>query len=149
RVLKVAKAAFNLAGTLDPRVAANRDAWRIGLAEIPGTVRARDTVLADKQVGRAVAVAHDQGDDFGLYVQLHAESGQRTSQLLRCVVRDLQRDRLMVPHSRKGRGGGKGGHIAVPLTPSLAARLRRAAAGRAPDDLLLVRSDGAAWKEHS
>lgn len=149
RVLKSAKAAFSLAGTLDPRVAANKDTWRTGLQEIPGTVRARDAVLTDAEVARAVAVGYGISDAFGLYVQTHAETGARTSQILRTTCNDLQRDRLMIPHSRKGRGGGKGGHIAVPLTPSLAARLLHAAAGRAADAPLLLRPDEKAWKEHS
>jgi integrase len=149
RLMKAAKAALALAGSLDPRVAANVDAWRTGLAEIPGAVKARDAVLTDKQVARAVAAAYAESDAFGVYTQLHAETGARTSQLLRCVVSDLERDRLQIPRSRKGRGGGKGGHIGVPLTASLAERLRRMAAGRGDGESLLVQPDGHHWKDQS
>jgi hypothetical protein len=146
RVLKPAHAAFNLSAKLDPRVAANREAWRTGLEMLPGTVTARDAVLTDKQVMAVVAAAYDISEPFGLYVQVHAEVGARSSQLARCTVGDLHRDKLMVPASRKGRGGGRGGHVGVPLTPSLAARLHKAAAGRPASAPLLIRADGAAWR---
>jgi integrase len=146
RVLKPARAALVLAGTLDPRIAANAQAWRVGLAELPNTVKARDVVLTDAQVQRVVAAAYELSAAFGLYVQAHAEVGSRTSQLARLTVADLQRDRLMVPGSRKGRGGGKPDRTPVPLAPSLAARLKAAAAGRSADAPLLLRSGGEPWR---
>jgi hypothetical protein len=146
RVLKPAHAAFNLSAKLDPRVAANREAWRTGLEMLPNTVTARDAVLTDKQVVAVVAAAYDVSAEFGAYVQVHAEVGARSSQLARCTVGDLHRDKLMVPASHKGRGGGRGGHVGVPLTPSLAARLHKAAAGRSASAPLLIRADGAAWQ---
>jgi hypothetical protein len=146
RVLKPAHAAFNLAAKLDTRVAANAQAWKVGLEALPNTVKARDAVLTDAQVQRVVAAAYDVSAAFGLYVQVHAEVGARSSQLARCTVGDLHRDKLMVPASHKGRGGGRGGHVGVPLTPSLAAGLRKAAAGRPASAPLLTRADGAAWQ---
>ena len=146
RVLKPAHAAFNLQGKLDPRVAANAQAWRTGLEMLPNTVTARDAVLTDRQVMAVVAAAYDVSAAFGLYVQVHAEVGSRSSQLARCTVGDLHRDKLMVPASRKGRGGGRGGHVGVPLMPALAALLRKAAAGRPANAPLLTRADGAAWQ---
>jgi integrase len=145
RVAKVAKAAINLAASLDARVAANREAWRIGLAELPNAAKARDAVLTDAQVKATVAAAYAIGERVGVYVQAHAETGARSSQLAGCTVGDLVRDKLLVPHSRKGRGGGKGGHIAVPITASLAARLRRAAGNRPADAALFLRPDGEPW----
>src|SRR5262245_5516979 len=50
RVFKPAKAAFTLAAKLDPRVAANAQAWAVGLEALRGTVKAREAVLTDKQV---------------------------------------------------------------------------------------------------
>ena len=146
RMLKGTHAAFNLAAKLDTRVAANAPAWKVGLEALPNTVAARDAVLTDKQVMAVVAAAYDISDAFGLYVQVHAEVGSRSSQLARCTVADLHRDKLMVPASHKGRGGGRGGHVGVPLTPSLAAGLRKAAAGRPASAPLLTRADGAAWQ---
>jgi integrase len=145
RLMKSACAAFTLAAKLDRRVAANREAWRVGLEQFTGAVKARDTVLTDKQVAAVVAEAYRMSDAFGLYVQAHAETGARSSQLARCVVADLQKNRLMIPASRKGRNGGRGGHVPVPLMPALAAKLAQVARGRAGSEPLLRRSDGKPW----
>jgi integrase len=131
RMLKGAIAAFNLAAKLDKRIAANREAWKVGLEALPNAVTARDAVLSDKQVLAVVAASYQISEEFGLYVQVHAETGSRSSQLARCTVGDLHGDKLMIPASRKGKNGGRGGKVGVPLTPALAERLRRAATGRA------------------
>jgi integrase len=109
-------------------------------------VTARDAVLTDKQVMAVVAAAYELGKEFGLYVQAHAETGSRSSQLARCLVGDLHRDKLHVPASHKGRGGGRGGHVAVPLAPALTAKLKAAARGRAANAPLLLRDDGEPWQ---
>ena len=146
RVLKPAHAAFNLAGKLDARIAANAQAWKVGLEMLRGTVKAREAVLSDKPVLAVVAASYDISEQFGLYVQAHAELGSRSSQIARCTVDDLLRDKLSVPASHKGRGGGRGGHVPIPITLGLAARLRRAAAGRPAHAPLFVREDGTAWQ---
>ena len=76
RTLKPARAAFTLAASLDPRAAANAQAWRTGLAEIPGTVTARDAVLTDAQVTSVVAAAYDVSPAFGLYVKCTLKSAR-------------------------------------------------------------------------
>jgi hypothetical protein len=146
RLFKGAAAAFALQARLDARVAANARAWKVGLEALRGTGKARDAVLSDAQVLAVVRAAYAISDEFGLYCALHAETGSRSSQLARCLVGDLHHDKLMVPASHKGRGGGRGGHVGVPLTPALAARLHQAAAGRPPRDPLLRRADGAPWR---
>ena len=78
-----------LAAKLDKRVAANARAWKIGLEALPGTVKAREAVLTDAQVLAVVAAAYDVSAAFGLYVQVHAEVGARSSQLARLKVADL------------------------------------------------------------
>jgi integrase len=148
RVMKPCIAAFNLAAKLDARVAANREAWRTGLEALPNTVKARNAVLTDAQVAAVVRAAYDVSHAFGLFTQAHAETGARSSQLARLTVGDLQRDRLLVPPSRKGRGGGKADRTPVPLTPSLLQRLKAAAAGREANAPLLTRADGKAWQSH-
>jgi integrase len=149
RVMKPSVAAFNLAATLDPRVAANREAWRTGLAALPNTVKARNAVLTDAQVAAVVRAAYDVSHAFGLFTQTHAETGARSSQLARLTVGDLQRDRLLVPPSHKGRrAGGNADRIPVPLAPSLQTRLAAAAAGREASAPLLTRADGKAWQSH-
>ena len=146
RVLKPARAAFNLAAKLDPRVAANAQAWTVGLEALRNTVKAREAVLTDAQVHRVVAAAYDVSPAFGLYVQVHAEVGARSSQLARCVVGDLERNRLMVPTSHKGRGERKTDRTPVPLAPGLLARLKAAAASRPASAPLLTRANGTAWR---
>src|SRR5262249_15523434 len=74
------------------------------LEALRDTVTARAAVLSDAQVLAVVGGAYDISESFGLYVQTHAETGARSSQLARCVVADLERDRLMMPTSHKGRG---------------------------------------------
>ena len=146
RVCKPAKAAFNLQAKLDQRVAANVQAWTVGLEALRGTVKAREAVLTDTQVQRVVAAAYDVSAAFGLYAQVHAEVGARSSQLARCVVGDLERNRLMVPASHKGRGNHKTDRTPVPLAPGLLARLKAAAAGRSTSAPLLTRTNGTAWR---
>jgi integrase len=149
KIAKSARAAFVLAGKLDPRVAANVQAWTVGLEMLPNSVKSRDAVLPDAQVTAVVAAAYAIDERFGLFVQAHAETGSRSSQLARCLVADLLagENKLMVPASRKGRNGGHGGHVGVPLTAGLAARLRQAAAGRAAGEPLFLQSDGQPWRE--
>jgi hypothetical protein len=146
RTLKPAHAAFNLAARLDPRVAANAQAWKVGLEALRNTVTARDAVLTDAQVLAVVAAAYEESAALGLYVQVHAEVGARSSQLARLTVGDLERDRLMVPGSHKGRGDRKADRTPVPITPALAARLKAAAARRPANAPLLLRADGEPWQ---
>jgi hypothetical protein len=57
RDMKAARAAFALAERLDARVAANAQAWRVGLDVLPNAVKARDAVLTDAQVREIVTAA--------------------------------------------------------------------------------------------
>jgi hypothetical protein len=82
-------------------------------------------------------------------VSEYAELGSRSSQLANCTVAHLLDDRLLVPASKKGRNGGKGGHTPIPLTPSLAGRLREAAKGRAADAPLFTQEIFEGWEEGS
>ena len=93
-----------------------------------------------------VSAAYDISEAFGLYVQTHAETGSRSSQIARCLVGDLHNNKLIMPASRKGHNGGRGGHVGVPLTPNLAEQLRKAAASRGPREPLLRRADGEPWR---
>src|SRR5262249_22340509 len=66
RVLKCAHASFNLAAKLDARVAANREAWKVGLEALPNSVTARDAVLGDTQVQAVVRTSYDISQQLGL-----------------------------------------------------------------------------------
>ncbi len=108
---------------------------------------ARDNqILSDAQVGRLIQAAQEidaeqewDGDLCRLVVVL-AATGARFSQIVRMKVGDVQRaqGRLMVPVSRKGRGG-KSGSIPVPVGKDVLDALQPAATGRAKDAPLLER----------
>ena len=68
RITKAMMAALNRTAKLDPRAAANHEAWRVGLEMLPDTVRARDAVLTDRQVLAVVAAAYDISERVGIYV---------------------------------------------------------------------------------
>jgi integrase len=140
------KAALNLAAAQDERIA-NRSVWETGIPNIPDAQESRNVILAEPVVRDIIARAYQVGGEaFGLFTETAAISGARPSQLARLEVRDLQDDRadprLMMPSSRKGRGVKKIARTPVPITRSLAIKLRCAAAGRAEDAQLLVRANG-------
>jgi len=154
RVMKPLAAALNLAAKDDPkRAGANREAWRHGLEMLGGGNTSRNDVLgdlSDAMVKQIVAAAYEIDQAFGLFVQVHAETGLRSSQIARLTIGDLRGDRLMVPASRKGgdkRGDARRIPIPVRITPTLAAALVTAATGRSSGDVLLRKADGMPWRE--
>jgi integrase len=139
------KAALNLARKEDPARITNAAAWRDGLARLPDAEVARDAILSDSAVRALVAAAYALSPEYGLWVEVHAVTGARTSQLARLEVRDLQDNkdnpRLMMPSSRKGkRRRVERKPVAIPA--SLAVALHRAAANRAAETPLLVPAGG-------
>lgn len=108
---------------------------------------ARDNqILSDAQVGALLAAAREiddeqdwDGDLFQLVVVL-AGTGARFSQIARMKVGDVQRShgRLMVPVSRKGRGG-KSGSIPVAVGKDVLDALVATETGRKNDAPLLER----------
>jgi integrase len=149
RTIKALRAALNLAAAHDPRIT-NREAWRVGLGGLTDTFNARNVILTDKQVLDIIAAARAVGPAFGLYVEAAAVTGARPSQLAKLEVADLQADRpdprLMMPSSRKGRGRRQVTRRPVPVTPDLAAKLKKAAGERTPTAPLLLRADGERWQ---
>ena len=142
------RAALNLAAASDPRIV-NANVWRSGLAAIPGATEARNVILTDAQVRAIVSAAYEKSDAWGLFVEVHAVTGARSSQVRALTVRDLQGDRnaprLMMPSSRKGRGHRKVAYKPVPVPSALFERLRGAAAGRAEEAPLLLKHAGQPW----
>jgi len=103
-------------------------------------------ILSDAQIGRLLTVAREvdaaqewDGDLFRLVVVL-AATGARFSQIVRMKVADVQRaqGRLMVPVSRKGRGG-KSGSTPVPVGKDVLDALLPVVTGREKDEWLLER----------
>jgi integrase len=152
RLFKAFKAALNLCARLDSRIRSEK-AWRDGLSGLTETFATRNaSALSDAQVHAVVAAAYAEDRGFGLYIETAAITGARLSQIVRLDVGDLQdgtEPRLLMPCSRKGGGRRAITRKPVPITLSLAAKLKAAAAGRAPDSPLLLRADGLRWQAGS
>jgi integrase len=144
------RAALNLAAAQDENIT-NARAWQTGLANIRMAGRARNVVLTEQQIRDVVGAAYGQSGAFGLLVETLAVSGARVSQAARLEIGDLQADRsdprLLMPSSHKGGGGKQIEHRSVPITPSLAVKLKAQTAGRPPEAPLLVKDDGTPWRK--
>jgi integrase len=150
RVVKGLLAALNLAARYDARIRKNRGEFKIKV--LPGAGRARNVILETRDVLRVVAATYKHDPDLGLYADVLAETGARSSQAARLRVDDLilgKEPRLMMPRSGKGgvddRIARKLEQIPVAITVELARRLKAAAAGRTSDEPLLLQKNGCAW----
>lgn len=109
---------------------------------------ARDNqILSDAEIARVLKAAREidaeenwEGDLFR-FVLVLAATGARFSQVARLRVRDFQakEGRLLIPVSRKGRGGEKAHFITVPIGADVVAALAPIAARRPKDAPLLER----------
>jgi integrase len=144
RLAKAFKASLNLSARRDPRIL-NRAAWRDALSGIAENYTSRNVQrLDDAQVQAIVAAAYEIDPSFGLYVEVHAQTGARSSQIARLTVGDLLRNpaRLHMPSSRKGKNRKASQHV-VAITDSLAQKL---ASNRPAEAPLLLRADKQAWQ---
>jgi integrase len=140
RTVRPLKAALNLAAREDHRIV-NTAAWRDGLRQLPDAESPRNEILPDADVRKLIEAAYQVRPAYGLWIEAHAVTGARTSQINRLIIADLQdkdlaAPRLMMPSSRKG------SHKVidrkpVPIPPGLAKALRRNAAGRGHTDPLI------------
>ena len=148
RINRALKAALNLAASQDARII-SRAAWTTGLASLPeADISASNLVLSDEQCRAVVAAAYEIGMEFGIYTEVHAVSGARSSQIALLDVDDLHagaKPLLMVPSSLKGRGRTARTRKPTPISPSLAQRLKRLAAGRPAGEPLLTMPNGSRW----
>lgn len=115
---------------------------REGLRAPEAPDRAREKqILTDDEVRRLVEAAQAHDADFGALVLVLAATGARLDQAARITVADFQPEarRIMVPTSRKGRGGKQATHTAVPIPDDVLAALRVVAAGRPGREPLLMR----------
>jgi integrase len=143
------RASLELAAQHDLRID-NRRAWRVGLAGLPDSQRARNIILTDDVVKQIVDAAYARDQRLGLLVEVAATTGARLSQLARLEVGDLQADRpdprLLMPLSAKGRMRAKRHERRpVPIPPALARVLAQEAGDRPIDAPLLLRGNGKAW----
>ena len=149
RTASMLRAALNLAARDDARIT-NAASWRDGLTKLPDAEAPRNSFSADDVVRKIVKTAYKINASFGLLVETAAITGARPSQLLRLEVGDLNDSdapRLMMPSSRKGRRR-RVTRKPIPITAALSKALRRSIGGRSPTSPLLVRLDGAAWRDH-
>jgi integrase len=150
RTAKMLKAALSLAARDDPRI--NTAAWRTGLPRLPEQEPPPNRIITDDLVRKIVDGAYQVDAHFGLLAETAAISGARVSQLLRLEVADLRDDNgapyVTMPSSKKGRRR-RVSRQPVPISPELAARLRRSAADRQPTDTLLCKADGKPWNASS
>ncbi|SIN88816.1 Site-specific recombinase XerD [Bradyrhizobium erythrophlei] len=133
RIGRALKAALALAARNDKRVT-NTAAWKNGLKKLPDSEVARNVILPDHTVTALVSGSYDEDRDFGLLIDVLAETGARESQLFKLTPHDLQdhltAPRLMMPTSRKGKNR-KVEYRPLPISPRLAKALRQQAKGRA------------------
>jgi len=109
-------------------------------------VARENQILTDATVGQIIAAAADvdaakgfNGDFYRLIIVL-AATGARFSQVTRLRVGDVQveKGRLLMPVSRKGKGA-KSGSTPIPVGADILNALAPAISGRASDDILLMR----------
>ncbi len=156
RLCRCVCAALAQAATHDHRQIRNREAWEIGLANLPNAQVARNVILPDDKVLEFVARAYALDDQFGLLTETLAITGARPSQAVRLRVEDLHdhplRPKLMMPKSAKGGGRNRAQkkleRYSVPITATLAKRLKAAAKGRPAEAPLLLQGDGSAWGDN-
>ncbi|EHQ99489.1 hypothetical protein [Bradyrhizobium sp. WSM471] len=151
RYCKSLRAALNLAASHDKRIQ-NGDAWEAGLETLPDASVTRNVILGDGDVSRFVAASYDRDPSLGLFVDVLAVTGARPSQAARLLIDDLHggvKPRLTMPRSAKGgsknRAARKQERISVPITLSLAAKLKQATRGRAADAPMLLQNNGLPW----
>lgn len=148
RTLRAFKAALNLVAKNDERI--TRRPWKTALAATGGASEARNVILDEQDMRAVIGAAYRDSTAFGELVELMAVTGARPSQLGRLQGEDVQPDwidprtkqrqpRVMMPASHKGRGTKKITRRPVPITASLAERLK----GRT--GVLLKRADGKPW----
>jgi integrase len=155
RLCRCLCAALEQAAQSDKRIQ-NRDAWETGLAGLPNAQVARNVILSDDKALEFVAAAYARDHQLGLLTDTLAITGARPSQAVRLRVEDLHdhplRPKLMMPKSAKGGGRNRSAkkveRYSVPITRTLAARLKAAAKSRAGEAPLLLQSDGSLWGDN-
>jgi integrase len=149
------RAALEAAAAHDPRIT-NMRAFKVGLAGLSDTHRARNVILDDATVRRLIEAAYAHDRKLGVLVDVLAVTGARPGQAARLTVADFRDDpatpRLMMPKSGKGgsrnRAVRKAERCSVAITPALAAVLRQEIVDRPPDASLLTRASGDAWRSN-
>src|SRR5262245_42229223 len=145
RVNNSLKAALNRAQEHDKKRITNADEWTIALERLGGADanRSRNVILLQPTINAIIAASYSLiGPEFGLLVEVAAQTGARYSQLVRLTVGNIKipngnfengnvpngnisGPHLMMPTSRKGWSRKKSKHRPVPITADLAHRLAK------------------------
>ena len=99
-----------------------------------------------------MSAAYKVSEALGLYVETHAVTGARTSQIAVLNVADFDHGgspRLKVLASRKGKANKERKRVPMPIPQGLAQRLAQHVAGRGPDEALLLNHKGQRWQPDS
>ncbi|TJV81544.1 MAG: integrase [Mesorhizobium sp.] len=114
---------------------------KVGTRAMSVTDDARKQLLSDQQIRSAITAAFEVDEDFGRLVLVAAVTGARHSQMRRLRVGDLQIEklRLMMPGSSKGRSAKARPAVSIPITAETLDKLRPALTGREVDEPLLER----------
>ncbi|MCK1671183.1 tyrosine-type recombinase/integrase [Bradyrhizobium sp. 150] len=141
RIGRSLKATLALAARNDKRIT-NAAAWKNGPRKLPDSEVARNVILPDQTVAALVTGSYDEDRDFGLLIDVLAETGARESQVFKLTPADLQDHlnaaRLMMPTSRKGKNRTIE-YRPLPISTRLAKALRKQVAGRAAHDSLFAK----------
>lgn len=138
------RAAFNLAADkAEDSDSVPRESWEWGLKTLGNTQVANNVILAKDHVVAIVAGSYEENLPFGLLIEVAAVTGTRYSQIVRLRVKDLiggvHDPKLLMPRSNKGKGKKSLPPIPIPITTTLAAKLREEAMGRDDDEPLLLK----------
>ncbi|RWG08266.1 MAG: integrase [Mesorhizobium sp.] len=114
---------------------------KVGTRAMSITDDARKQLLSDEQIRSTINAAFEVDEDFGRLVLVAGVTGARHSQMRRLRVADLQVDklRLMMPGSSKGRSAKARPSVSIPVTVETLDKLRPAVTGREADEPLLER----------
>lgn len=151
RYLNSFLAALRFAAQVDKRIT-NANDWKLESLQDDG--EARNVILNAGETAAVVDAAYAYDPAFGLLIETLAQSGARISQAWRLTVDDLPPDlphRLLMPRSRKGgrRKRSAKERRPIPITATLAAKLKTFASGRPAKAPLFVDGEGSPWKPHS
>lgn len=131
----------------------NCGVWKLKAVPVPDGSH-NNIVLTEPQVRAVVAAAYKESQSAGLWMEMHAITGARSSQIALLDVRDLIEINgqwcIRIPSSLKGREGRQRSYSTLPIPNAFADRLQVSILGREPTAPLLLRfniknKDGRRW----
>lgn len=147
----------NLRAALELACPERSPIWKKGLQTLPNADRSRNKlfVLPDDTIRALVSAAYRHDEKLGELCDVLAQTGTRPVQAARlrvgCLVAHAVTPKLMMSKSAKGGGRNrvekKRERYPLPITATLALKLKKAATGRSDEEALLLQSNGRPWSE--